>query len=166
MSLASSTIGTRGGRGRRLALATVVGAGLLVGMAAGAPTPAAALENDLALTPPMGWNSWNQVRCYDLTEDVVKDAAEAMATNGMAEAGYEYVVVDDCWQGGRDENGVLFSHPERFPSGMAALGEYIHSLGLKFGIYGVPGTETCANHWDDYPIDGLGSLGHEQQDAD
>lgn len=128
--------------------------------------PAQALDNGLALTPPMGWNSWNQVRCNDLSEDVVKATADAMASNGMAEAGYEYVVVDDCWQGGRGEDGVLVSHPERFPSGMEALGEYIHSKGLKFGIYGVPGTETCANFWDAYPIYGLGSLGHEQQDAD
>lgn len=128
--------------------------------------PAQALENNLALTPPMGWNSWNQVRCNGLNEDLVKATADAMASNGMAASGYDYVVVDDCWQGGRGDDGVLFSHPTRFPSGMQALGAYIHSKGLKFGIYGVPGSETCANFWDSYPIYGLGSLNHEQQDAD
>lgn len=114
----------------------------------------------------MGWNSWNQVRCNDLTEDVVKAAADAIASNGMREAGYEYVVVDDCYQGGRDpETGKIIAHPERFPGGMKALGDYIHSKGLKFGIYGVPGSQTCANFWDDYPIHGLGSLGKEEIDA-
>lgn len=153
-------------RDARLAALVGVGALLVSGVAALAgPTPASALDNDLALTPPMGWNSWNQVRCYDLNEDVVKDAADAIAATGMAEAGYEYVVVDDCWQGGRGADGVLFSHPERFPSGMKALGEYIHSKGLKFGIYGSPGSKTCANRWDSYPILGLGSLGHERIDA-
>ncbi len=128
--------------------------------------PAQALDNGVALTPPMGWNSWNQVRCYGLNENVVKATADAMAANGMAKAGYDNVVVDDCWQGGRGADGALFSNPDRFPGGMKALGDYIHSKGLKFGIYAVPGSETCANHWDAYPIYGLGSLNHEQQDAD
>lgn len=125
------------------------------------------MENGLARTPPMGWNSWNQVRCHGLTQDVVLAAAEAMADNGMREAGYSYIVVDDCYQGGRDAaSGRLFSHPERFPDGMGAIGERIHALGLKFGIYGVPGTRTCANDWDDYPVTGLGSHGHERIDAE
>ena len=114
----------------------------------------------------MGWNSWNQVRCHNLTEDIVKAAADAIASNGMREAGYQYVVVDDCYQGGRDpETGSLIAHSQRFPGGMPALGEYIHAKGLKFGIYGVPGSETCANFWDEYPIHGLGSLGMEELDA-
>lgn len=146
--------------------AAVLGLVLVGSMAVTPGQTAQALENDLALTPPMGWNSWNQVRCNELNENLVKETADAMASNGMVAAGYNYVVVDDCWQGGRDAGGVLFSHPERFPSGMKALGDYIHSKGLKFGIYGVPGTETCANFWDNYPIYGLGSLNHEQQDAD
>lgn len=146
--------------------AAMLGLVLVGSMAVSPGQTAQALENDLALTPPMGWNSWNQVRCNGLNENLVKETADAMASNGMAAAGYNYVVVDDCWQGGRDAGGELFSHPERFPSGMKALGAYIHSKGLKFGIYGVPGTETCANFWDNYPIYGLGSLNHEQQDAD
>lgn len=125
------------------------------------------MENGLARTPPMGWNSWNQVRCHGLTQDVVRAAAEAMADNGMREAGYSYIVVDDCYQGGREPGtGRLFSHPGRFPDGMRALGDHIHELGLKFGIYGVPGTRTCANDWDDYPVTGLGSHGHERVDAE
>ena len=124
------------------------------------------MDNGLALTPPMGWNSWNQVRCHDLTEGVVKAAADTIASNGMRESGYEYVVVDDCYQGGRDPHtGRLIAHPERFPGGMRELGDYIHSKGLKFGIYGVPGSQTCANFWDNYPIQDLGSLGREELDA-
>lgn len=150
--------------------AALLSATLVTSLAIVAPATqtqdAAALDNGLAETPPMGWNSWNQVRCYGLTEDVVKAAADAMSTKAMKDAGYEYVVVDDCFQGGRDADGKIFSHPTRFPSGMKALGDYIHSLGLKFGIYGSPGTRTCAQIWDAYPISGLGSLGHEQLDAD
>ncbi|MGY4720395.1 glycoside hydrolase family 27 protein [Naumannella huperziae] len=127
---------------------------------------AMALDNGLARTPPMGWNSWNQVKCYDVSEQVVKDAADAIVDSGLREAGYEYVVVDDCWQGGRGADGRLFSDPERFPSGIAALADYVHARGLKFGIYSVPGSLTCANTWDNYPVRGIGSLGYEQVDAD
>lgn len=93
-----------------------------------------------APTPPMGWNSWNTFRCYDLTERVVVETADAMVSSGMRDAGYEYIVVDDCWQDfRRDASGVLRGHPARFPSGMAALGEQIHARGLKFGLYLSPG---------------------------
>lgn len=163
----------RMGAGKR---ALAVAAAAIVSVTGALPLAmqeAEALDNDLALTPPMGWNSWNQTRCTEgknggtgLTEAKVMAAADAMATNGMKEAGYEYVVVDDCFQGGRDDDGKLFSNPETFPSGMEALGDYIHSKGLKFGIYGVPGSETCANYWDDYPIKELGSFGYEQTDAE
>ena len=146
-----------------------VAASVIIGVTATLPASvqeATALDNDLALTPPMGWNSWNQTRCYNLNEKLVRDTADAMASNGMKEAGYEYVVVDDCYQGERDpQTGKLTAHPERFPSGMQALGDYIHSKGLKFGIYGVPGTRTCANDWDAYPITGNGSFGKEELDA-
>lgn len=121
----------------------------------------------LAATPPMGWNSWNQVRCHDLTEDVVKRAADAIVRLGLDKVGYEYVVVDDCWQAPRrDADGALVSDPQRFPSGMKALGDYVHDKGLKFGLYLVPGSKTCAMTWDKYPAEGIGSFGHERQDAE
>ncbi|PRY50936.1 alpha-galactosidase [Knoellia remsis] len=133
------------------------------------PSLATTTENDtvtLAATPPMGWNSWNQVRCYDLTEDVVKRAADTVASTGLAAAGYEYIVVDDCWQDlTRASDGTLRSNPERFPSGIKALADYVHARGLKFGIYGSPGTDTCAMYWDGYPGKNLGSYGYEELDA-
>jgi alpha-galactosidase len=110
---------------------------------------------ELAATPPMGWNSWNHFGCK-VTDAIVREQARAMATNGMKAAGYEYVNIDDCWQGQRDAKG--FIHPNsRFPD-MKALGDYIHSLGLKFGIYSSPGPKTCAGY--------TGSYQHEKQDAE
>lgn len=163
------TTGTGGGHPSRTPIRSLVARLLVAALAGGAlmvgSAPAQALENDLALTPPMGWNSWNQVRCYDLNEDVVKAAVDGISARGLGDVGYEYVVVDDCWQGGRDESGALFADPERFPSGMDGIAAYVHRAGLKFGIYSSPGSETCANHWDSYPISGIASLGHEEQDA-
>jgi alpha-galactosidase len=112
--------------------------------------------NGLALTPPMGWNSWNKFAC-DVNEKVVRDTADAMVANGMRDAGYQYVVVDDCWAGPRDSNGFITVDKERFPSGMKALADYIHARGLKFGIYSDAGRLTCGNR--------PGSQGHEYQDA-
>jgi len=129
------------------------------------PTPTVPYREGLALTPPMGWNSWNYLRCDDLTEQAVRAAADAIVARGLATAGYEYVVVDDCWQAGRDAEGRLVADPTRFPSGIAALADYVHGLGLKFGIYAVPGSQTCANYWDHYPVQGIGSIGHEALDA-
>jgi alpha-galactosidase len=124
------------------------------------------LRNGLAATPPMGWNSWNEVRCYDLNEQVVRDAADALVDTGMRDAGYRYVVVDDCWQDfTRAADGSLRANPARFPHGMAALADYVHARGLLFGIYAVPGSGTCAMYNDAYPARGIGSLGHERQDA-
>lgn len=111
---------------------------------------------DVALTPPMGWNSWNYFAC-DVSEDLIKEMADAMAANGMAEAGYEYIVIDDCWQVSRDENGKILEDPERFPSGIKALADYVHSKGLKFGIYSDAGKRTCQER--------PGSLGYEEIDA-
>jgi alpha-galactosidase len=142
---------------------------VLVALAAVLSWPAAtsrALGNGLARTPPMGWNSWNQVHCYDLTEQVVRAAADALASTGMRDAGYRYVVVDDCWQAStRSPDGSLLASPTRFPSGIAALAAYVHSRGLLFGIYAVPGSVTCAMGIDGYPAQGIGSFGHERQDA-
>ncbi|MEX0845858.1 MAG: glycoside hydrolase family 27 protein [Balneolaceae bacterium] len=110
----------------------------------------------LAETPPMGWNSWNEFAC-DVDEDLIKATADAMVESGMKDAGYEYVNIDDCWHGERDENGFIQVDPEKFPSGMKALADYVHSKGLKLGIYSDAGWETCAG----YP----GSRGYEFQDA-
>ena len=112
--------------------------------------------NGLAKTPPMGWNSWNKFGC-DINEQIVRAVADAMVSSGMKDAGYEYVVVDDCWHGQRDANGFITADPEKFPSGMKALAEYIHSKGLKFGIYSDAGRMTCGKR--------PGSQGHEYQDA-
>lgn len=121
----------------------------------------------LAVTPPMGWNSWNQVRCNGLDENVMKRAADALVRLGLDDLGFRYVVVDDCWQApSRDDRGSLQSDPVRFPSGLEALAAYVHDKGLKFGLYLSPGSETCAMYWDDYPASGIGSYGHERQDAE
>jgi alpha-galactosidase len=113
-----------------------------------------AQQSRLALTPPMGWNSWNHFHC-SVTDEVVRAQARAMATNGMKAAGYRYVNVDDCWQAGRDAKGNIQPN-SKFPD-MKALGDYIHSLGLKFGIYSSPGPKTCGGY--------TGSYQHELQDA-
>jgi len=111
---------------------------------------------DLARTPPMGWNSWNKFGC-NVSEEMIREMAEAMVSSGMKEAGYQYINIDDCWHGQRDSLGFIHPDPERFPSGMKALADYIHSLGLKFGIYSDAGWKTCAGK--------PGSRGHEYQDA-
>ena len=118
--------------------------------------PAWALDNGLAKTPPMGWNSWNKFGC-NVSEKLVRGMADAMVTSGMKDAGYQYVVIDDCWQVRRDANGNIVADPERFPSGMKALADYVHSKGLKFGLYSDAGTATCQGR--------PGSRGHEFQDA-
>ncbi|KAI8927199.1 glycoside hydrolase superfamily [Entophlyctis helioformis] len=101
-----------------------------------------ALDNGLGLTPAMGWNSWNLYAC-DISETIVKSIVEALLETGLADAGYKYVNIDDCWQIGRDENNKILVDQDRFPSGMQALSDYIHSKGLKFGIYSSAGTKTC-----------------------
>lgn len=112
--------------------------------------------NGLAQTPPMGWNSWNKFGC-NVTEKTVRDVADAMASNGMRDAGYDYVVIDDCWHGTRDEKGFIREDRTKFPAGLKALGDYIHARGLKFGIYSDAGRKTCGGR--------PGSQGHEYQDA-
>ena len=136
-------------------------------MSAQTDTPDAAAYARLAPVPPRGWNSWNAFRCYGLTEARVRESADVLASSGLRDAGYEYVVVDDCWQDHRrGSDGALRSHPERFPSGIGALAEYAHSKGLKFGLYGCPGTKTCSMSYDGYSGVELGSLGNESQDAE
>ena len=119
-------------------------------------SPARALDNGLALTPPMGWNSWNKFGC-DVSEKLIKEMADAVVTSGMKDAGYQYVVIDDCWQVSRDAEGTIVADPKRFPSGIKAVADYVHSKGLKFGIYSDAGTGTC----QDRP----GGRGYEFQDA-
>jgi alpha-galactosidase len=114
-------------------------------------------EDSLARTPPMGWNSWNPFG-VNVSEQVIKETADAMVRSGLQEAGFSYIVIDDHWQGGRDSiSGQLYADAERFPSGIKALADYVHSKGLKFGIYSDAGTKTCGER--------PGSYGYEEKDA-
>ncbi|BCJ47897.1 alpha-galactosidase [Actinoplanes ianthinogenes] len=148
-------------------LKSLLAAGLLLlaGTAAVLPGSAAqALDNGVARTPPMGWNSWNTFGC-NISETLIRQMADAIVSSGMRDAGYQYVVVDDCWfNPNRDASGNLQGDPTRFPSGMKALGDYLHGKGLKFGIYQVPVDKTCAQYFNSYP-GATGSQGHEAQDA-
>ncbi|MEO6276254.1 glycoside hydrolase family 27 protein, partial [Roseateles sp.] len=111
---------------------------------------------NLAPTPPMGWNSWNKFAC-NVSEKLIREQADAMAASGMKAAGYQYIVIDDCWQKSRDADGNVQADPERFPSGIKALADYVHSKGLKFGLYSDAGVLTCGGR--------PGSAGREFQDA-
>lgn len=116
-------------------------------------------ENGLARTPPMGWNSWNHFSCDDISETVVKETIDSIAATGLKEAGYEYVVIDDCWfAGDRDSNRELEVNSDKFPHGIKWLADYAHKKGLKLGIYESVG-HPC--HDKDWP----GSYQHEKQDA-
>lgn len=131
------------------ALLKIVAVVILAALPMGAQT-----KPMLAATPPMGWNSWNWF-AGKVTDKDIRDAADLLVSSGMRDAGYVYVNIDDTWQGKRDAQGVI--HPnEKFPD-MKALGDYVHSKGLKLGIYSSPGPQTCAKY--------AGSLGHEEQDA-
>jgi alpha-galactosidase len=130
---------------------------LLACVTLGTLTARADKFDGLALTPPMGWNTWNTF-AEKCDEKLVKETADAMVANGMRDAGYTYIVVDDCWsKKERDADGNLVADPVKFPSGMKALGDYLHSKGFKFGMYGCAGKTTCGG----YP----GGRGHEFQDA-
>jgi alpha-galactosidase len=108
----------------------------------------------VAATPPMGWNSWNHF-AGKVTDADVRAAADALVSSGMRDAGYIYVNIDDTWEAKRDANGVIQTN-SKFPD-MKALADYVHSKGLKLGIYSGPGPKTCAGY--------EGSYGHEEQDA-
>jgi alpha-galactosidase len=118
------------------------------------PTLHRVRNNGLAQTPPMGWNSWNKF-ASKVDDAAVRGAADAIAANGMEDAGYVYVNIDDTWQAGRDAQGNIQTN-RKFPN-MKALADYVHSKGLKLGIYSSPGPNTCAGY--------EGSYGHEVQDA-
>jgi alpha-galactosidase len=119
-------------------------------------TVSAQKYDGLALTPPMGWNSWNKFQGR-VSDPLVREIADAMATNGMKAVGYQYVNLDDLWQGERDADGNITADAKRFPNGIKALADYVHSKGLKLGIYSDAGTKTCGGR--------PGSQDHEVQDA-
>jgi len=110
----------------------------------------------LAQKPPMGWNSWNTFK-KNINEKLIMEMADAMVEKGYRDAGYEYIIIDDCWSLRERVDGKLKENPELFPHGLKYLSDYIHSKGLKFGLYSCSGPYTCAGH--------PGSFGHEYEDA-
>lgn len=126
---------------------------------------ACGLTNGLALTPPMGWDSYNYFGDV-IDESTVKGQADAMATNGMEAAGYQYINIDDGWQIGRDANGVIVADSSKFPDGIKALADYVHSKGLKLGIYSDHGLETCAGKPGSYGYEYLDALTYASWDVD
>ncbi|MDB5446164.1 MAG: alpha-galactosidase, partial [Phenylobacterium sp.] len=131
-------------------------AGIAAIVALMATQTAWALDNGMARAPPMGWNSWHHFGC-NVSEMLVREQADALVASGLRDAGYQYVVIDDCWQVGRASDGAIQADPARFPSGMKALADYVHAKGLRFGLYSDVGDRTCQGR--------PGSLGHEAQDA-
>jgi len=127
---------------------------MLIGFLIAASLEAGAVDSRVAVPPPMGWNSWNHFACKVTAADV-RAAADAVANNGMKDAGYTYVNIDDCWEGTRDARGRI--QPNQKFGDMKALVEYVHAKGLKIGIYSSPGPTTCAGY--------EGSYRHEEQDA-
>jgi alpha-galactosidase len=144
-------------RAGRLVAAVALAVAMSPAVALVATAPAEALGNGLARTPQLGFNDWNAYGC-NVSESLIKSTALAMHNNGMQAAGYQYVNIDDCWlTHNRDSAGNLVPDRNKFPDGISGTAAYVHSLGLKLGIYEDAGTATCAG----YP----GSLGHERQDA-
>ncbi len=138
------------------ALRFMTWAALLAAALAGGRRALVPLDNGVARTPPMGWNSWNHFGC-DVSAQLIRETADAMAANGMRDAGYQYVVIDDCWQVARDAQGRLVADSARFPGGIKPLADYVHARGLRFGIYTDAGRKTCQGR--------PGTYGHEEQDA-
>jgi len=120
---------------------------------------------DRSKRPLMGWSSWNSFR-VDISESLIREVAEAMATNGLREAGYSYVNIDDGYFGGRDADGRLRVHPTRFPNGLKPIVERIHALGMKAGIYSDAGSDTCGSMCDNDEMGrGSGLYGHDAEDC-
>ena len=134
--------------------ACAIAALLVAGSGQAAPAAQTAPAKTAAPTPPMGWNSWNHFAAK-IDDATVRAQADAMVSSGLRDAGYRYINIDDTWEGERDANGVIHTN-SKFPD-MKALADYVHSKGLKLGIYSSPGAKTCAGY--------AGSLGHEAQDA-
>ena len=114
------------------------------------------VKANLAPTPPMGWMTWNYFGT-DINENIIHEIADAMMSNGMVKAGYDHIMIDDGWQGGRDNKNNMIPDPKKFPSGIKALADYVHSKGIKLGIYSDASQLTCAGY--------TASLGFEEQDA-
>lgn len=112
--------------------------------------------NGLGLTPQMGWNNWNTFAC-NVTEQLLLGTADRISELGLKDVGYNYVILDDCWSGGRSSNGSLVPDLNKFPHGMKYVADHLHDQDLLFGMYSSAGEYTCAG----YP----GSLGHEEKDA-
>ena len=122
-----------------------------------AQQPTATTERGkLAPTPPMGWMTWNMFK-GDISEQLIKEIADAMVESGLRDAGYKYVFIDDLWQGGRDNRNNIIPDPKKFPNGIKALADYVHSKGLKLGIYSDAAQLTCGGC--------TASYGFEEQDA-
>jgi alpha-galactosidase len=140
----------------RITLAVAVAAAVIPVVLLGVHR-AEALDNGLGRTSPMGWNDWNTFGC-GVSDTLIRQSADTLVSSGMASAGYQYVNIDDCWsQSTRDASGNLRADSTKFPTGIKPVADYVHSLGLKIGLYAEAGSVTCAG----FP----GSLGHEQQDA-
>lgn len=113
-------------------------------------------RNQLTPTPPMGWMTWNLFQ-GNINEQLIRETADAMVEGGFRDAGYKYIFIDDLWQGGRDRHNNMIPDPVKFPNGIKALADYVHSKGLKLGIYSDAAPLTCGG-W-------TASLGFEEQDA-
>ena len=137
----------------KIAFLCLASVGLFVSLASpqGAPAQATAI----AATPPMGWNSWNKFGC-NVSDKLIREMTDAIVSSGMKDAGYQFVNIDDCWQVSRAADGSIVVDPERFSNGMKPLADYVHSRGLKFGVYTDAGRMTCAKR--------PGSYEHEAQD--
>ncbi|KAJ9651397.1 hypothetical protein H2198_009312 [Neophaeococcomyces mojaviensis] len=119
--------------------------------------PAAAISNGLARTPQMGWNNWNSLGC-DVSQDLLLDTSKVLLDSGLRDVGYEYVVLDDCWQGERGQNGYITYDEQKFPNGMKYIAGKLHDMGFKYGMYSSAGEMTCARF--------EGSLDYEKEDAE
>src|SRR6185437_2031933 len=150
----SEIVFTRGAPPMHLRLSSLFTAFALALVTSAPALKAQSAPPQVAATPPMGWNSWNYF-AGKVTDKDIRDTADLLVSTGMRDAGYIYVNIDDTWEGKRDASGVIHTN-EKFPD-MKALADYVHSKGLKLGIYSSPGAKTCAGF--------EGSLGHEEQDA-
>jgi alpha-galactosidase len=118
---------------------------------------ASAVNNGMSKTPAMGWNNWNSLGC-EVSESLLLDTSKILLSSGLKDVGYEYVVLDDCWSDGRNEQGYLNVDLKKFPSGMKHIAKEIHNMGMRYGMYSSAGSLTCARY--------EGSLDHEEKDAE